>query len=147
MRAAATSEAQQADLDYGKGIYERANCVGCHKWHGGGGGGYGGAALSLRATMLDREQMIEAIRCGRPGTGMPYHGRKSYTPAGECFGFTSIDELAGDAPPKARQLLSDRQIEGVVDYVQAQIQGRGEPTKEDCIAFWGATSHNCQDFQ
>ena len=36
----------------GKRIYEKANCIGCHKWHGEGGGGYGGAALSLRRTEL-----------------------------------------------------------------------------------------------
>ena len=61
----------------GQRIYEKANCVGCHKWHGGGGGSYGGAALSLRDTQLNRDQIIEVIHCGRPGkacpvtTGMP----------------------------------------------------------------------------
>ena len=34
----------------GKQVYESANCMGCHKWHGQGGGGYGGVALSLRET-------------------------------------------------------------------------------------------------
>ena len=34
----------------GKTVFSRANCVGCHKWHGNGGGGYGGDALSLRKT-------------------------------------------------------------------------------------------------
>src|SRR5258708_759341 len=51
--------------DDGQRIYEKANCVGCHKWHGGGGGGYGGAALSLRETQLERDQLIEVIHCGR----------------------------------------------------------------------------------
>ena len=55
----------------GKQVYQKANCVGCHKWHGGGGGGYGGAALSLRASSLTREQIVEIVNCGRPGTGMP----------------------------------------------------------------------------
>ena len=46
---------QPADArEAGKAIYERANCVGCHKWSGVGGGGYGGAALSLRETALDK---------------------------------------------------------------------------------------------
>ncbi|HEX5794987.1 MAG TPA: c-type cytochrome, partial [Geminicoccaceae bacterium] len=31
-----------ADLELGREVYEKANCVGCHEWHGGGGGGYGG---------------------------------------------------------------------------------------------------------
>ena len=38
----------QGPSELGRRVYEKANCVGCHKWHGGGGGGYGGAALSLR---------------------------------------------------------------------------------------------------
>ena len=59
------------DLELGKRVYKKANCVGCHKWHGGGGGGYGGAALSLRATELDRAQLIEVVRCGRPAPGCP----------------------------------------------------------------------------
>ena len=57
------------------GGYEKASFVGCHKWHGGGGGGYGGAALSLRETALERGDLIEVIRCGRPATRMPYHDR------------------------------------------------------------------------
>ena len=62
----------------GKQVFQRANCVGCHKWHGAGGGGYGGDALSLRATQLDRDQIIETVTCGRPGTGMPYFQRGAY---------------------------------------------------------------------
>src|SRR5258707_13568913 len=62
----------------GKAIYKRANCFGCHKWHGDGGGGYGGAALSLRATELTRDQIIETVACGRPGTAMPYFARGAY---------------------------------------------------------------------
>ena len=57
--------------DPGRRVYEKANCVGCHKWHGGGGGGYGGAALSLRETTLERGDLIEVIRCGRPATRIP----------------------------------------------------------------------------
>ena len=40
--------AAENNVETGQAIYKRANCVGCHKWHGDGGGGYGGAALSLR---------------------------------------------------------------------------------------------------
>ena len=50
----------------GGAVFRRANCFGCHKWHGNGGGGYGGDALSLRKTELTREQIIETVNCGRP---------------------------------------------------------------------------------
>ena len=68
----------QPPADPGRRVYEKANCVGCHKWHGGGGGGYGGAALSLREKALDKELLLEVIRCGRPATRMPYHARDAY---------------------------------------------------------------------
>ena len=62
----------------GKAVFSKANCVGCHKWHGNGGGGYGGDALSLRRTELTRDQIIETVACGRPGTGMPFFSRGAY---------------------------------------------------------------------
>ena len=64
--------------NYGFNVYKKGNCMGCHKWHGDGGPGYGGAALSLRETGLDREQLILIIECGRPGTNMPYFDKKAY---------------------------------------------------------------------
>ncbi len=132
-----------ADLDLGKRVYRKANCVGCHKWHGGGGGGYGGLALSLRATELDRAELLEVVRCGRPGTRMPYHDRHAYqsTP---CYGGTTKADLGDDFPAQAAILLRDQEIEAVVAYVQSQLQGKGEPTKADCIAFWGPGERECE---
>src|SRR5262245_28048876 len=69
----------------GKHVYQVANCMGCHKWHGNGGGGYGGEALSLRKTQLTREQIVETVSCGRPGTGMPFFMRGAYD-ATTCYG-------------------------------------------------------------
>ena len=64
----ASVAAQSADpTDAGKAVFKRANCFGCHKWHGNGGGGYGGDALSLRKTELTREQIMETVEGGRPG--------------------------------------------------------------------------------
>ncbi len=128
----------------GKSVYKKANCVGCHKWHGGGGGSYGGLALSLRDTPLSREALILVIRCGRPATDMPYHYRKAYKGSNrECYGSNSAS--LGDAtPPRARYFLSDRDIGAVVDYIQTDIQGRGTPGYDDCVAFWGADARRCK---
>ncbi len=128
----------------GKSIYKKANCVGCHKWHGGGGGSYGGLALSLRVTPLSREALILVVRCGRPGTNMPYHVRQIYKGADrECYGSNSAS--LGDAtPPRARYFLRDRDIEAVVDYVRNNIQGRGAPNYGDCVAFWGEEATRCK---
>jgi mono/diheme cytochrome c family protein len=132
----------QAPSDLGRRVYEKANCIGCHKWHGGGGGGYGGAALSLRETTLERVDLIEVIRCGRPATGMPYHDRNAYKTAA-CYGGMTKADLGADFPAKAATFLRPEEIEAVADYVIAHVQGKGEPSYDDCVAFWGPDSHEC----
>ena len=133
------------EADYGKHVYEKANCMGCHKWHGNGGGGYGGSALSLRATKLEREQIIETISCGRPGTGMPYHLQDAYDGAG-CYGLSKAD-VAGEMPPAPLTFLRKSDIEAVADYVLTNIKGKGEPDYADCVAFFGGASHMCHIYQ
>jgi len=129
----------------GKAIYEKANCVGCHKWHGGGGGGYGGAALSLRKTQLDRDQLVEVVRCGRPGTRMPFHDKNAWT-SGGCYG-TDAKTLGNDMPPQAAEFLSEDEIASVADYVMANIKGKDKPDRADCVAFWGEGAKQCQTYK
>jgi hypothetical protein len=131
------------DLD-GKRIYQRANCVGCHKWHGNGGGGYGGDALSLRHTDLTKEQIVETVRCGRPGTGMPFHLRGAYDTE-PCYGMLRAD-LPGKIPPETTAFLRQPEIEAVAEYVISHIKGRGEPNYEECIAFFGG-GHVCDIYK
>lgn len=138
----AQAAAQSAD---GKKIYESANCIGCHKWHGQGGGGYGGAALSLRETTLEREQLIEVIVCGRMATRMPFHLRGAWKPETPCYGMTA-DEIGEDISPTPAKYLRPHQIEAVTDYVMEHLQGRGAPTKEECVEFWGEASRECERF-
>lgn len=131
----------------GKRVYEKANCVGCHKWHGDGGGGYGGAALSLRKTALDREQIMEVTRCGRPETGMPFHQRGAYDdPAKPCYG-ASRQDLDKSMPPEAVSYLRASDVEAVADYVIANIKGKGEVTHADCTAFFGTGSRLCNSYE
>ena len=136
--------AAESDFKAGKAVYKKANCIGCHKWHGKGGGGYGGVALSLRDTQLDEQTLALVIRCGRPGSGMPYHNRKAYRGDNtDCYESTG-KELGDAMPPRARYFLRDSEIEDVVKYVSNQIQGKGEPGYPDCVAFWGADAKRCQ---
>ena len=51
------SQRRHRRTEAGKAIYKRANCFGCHKWHGDGGGDT--ARHSLRATELTRDQIVE----------------------------------------------------------------------------------------
>lgn len=138
---AGAASAQEAD---GKEVYEAANCIGCHKWHGQGGGGYGGAALSLRETGLEREHLVEVIRCGRPATGMPYHLKKAWKDV-PCYGMHAAD-IGKDLPPTPADFLREYEIEAVADYVIDHLKGRAEPTKEECVAFWGEGARECTRF-
>ncbi len=131
-------------LRMGKNVFKAA-CAGCHKWHGGGGGGYGGAALSLRKTELSRDQIIETVRCGRPGTGMPSHDREAYKDK-SCYGMTK-EEAGNNLPPVANSYLSASEIQDVADYVIANVKGKGDPTLEECLDFWGSTSQVCNEFK
>ena len=122
----ASVAAQAADpTDAGKAVFKRANCFGCHKWHGNGGGGYGGDALSLRKTELTREQIVETVSCGRPGTGMPFFTRGAYDTV-KCHGMNRQD-AGNQMPPEANIFLRPADIEAVADYVLAHIKGKGEP--------------------
>ena len=131
--------------DAGKAIFKRANCMGCHKWHGNGGGGYGGDALSLRRTELSREQITETVSCGRPGTGMPYFMREAYDEL-ECYGNHRAD-MTGHMPPEANIFLRPADIEAVADYVIAHIKGKGEPSYADCIQFFSEGSKVCNIYK
>lgn len=146
--AARSQEAALSPKALADGIatYKKANCVGCHKWHGDGGGGYGGAALSLRQTILTRDQIVETIKCGRPGVGMPFHMRDAYDdPAKPCYGLARAD-IADQMPPTATDFLRPSEIEAVADYVLNNIKGKGDVSFADCEAFFGKGNRQCASY-
>ncbi len=133
-------------LDEGQRIYEKANCVGCHKWHGDGGGGYGGAALSLRATQLTRDQIVEVVHCGRPGTGMPHFDRDAYKDY-RCYSGITAQDLGKDLPLGAASFLRPKEIETVVDYVLEHIKSKGQTSYQDCVDFFGEGARTCEVYK
>lgn len=137
--------AEEAEIARGKEVYKEANCIGCHKWHGDGGGGYGGAALSLRDTILNLEQIIEIVACGRPGTGMPAFHRRAYK-GYDCYGMT-LQDLGEDKPPSPAKRLNEEEIARVAAFVAAKIKDKGPMTKAQCEDFWGAASRECERFE
>jgi mono/diheme cytochrome c family protein len=145
-RAAFGQSAMSSDpTDAGKAVFKRANCFGCHKWHGNGGGGYGGDALSLRKTELTREQIAETVGCGRPGTGMPFFTRGAYDTI-KCYDMNRQD-AGSQMPPEANTFLRPSDIEAVADYVIAHIKSRGEPNFAECVSFFGDTSRVCDIYK
>jgi len=149
MPAAAYGQSAQAPAsdptNAGKAVFSKANCMGCHKWHGNGGGGYGGDALSLRKTELTRDQIVETVSCGRPGTGMPFFTRGAYDEV-KCHGMNRQDAGA-QMPPEAGTFLRPKDIEAVADYVIAHIKGAGEPTYAECVAFFSNASRVCDIYK
>ena len=139
-----TAYSQAPKFDYGLSAYKRGNCMGCHKWHGDGGPGYGGAALSLRETGLDREQLITIIACGRPGTNMPFFDKKGYVDD-RCFGLKFSDFEGDDKnrPLQAKNFLNARQIDAVVDFIINDLQGQ-ELSKDYCLKFFGKPTRSCE---
>tara|TARA_X000000950_G_scaffold83714_1_gene105332 strand:- start:306 stop:782 length:477 start_codon:yes stop_codon:yes gene_type:complete len=139
-----TAYSQAPKFDYGLSAYKRGNCMGCHKWHGDGGPGYGGAALSLRETGLDREQLITIIACGRPGTNMPFFDKKGYVDD-RCFGLKFSDFEGDDKnrPLRAKNFLNGRQIDAVVDFIINDLQGK-KLSKDYCLKFFGKPTRSCE---
>ena len=75
---------------------------------------------------------------------MPYHVRKAYQGDNrDCYGSTQA-ELGDVTPPRAHYFLRERDIAAVVDYVQSDIQGKGAPDYDDCVAFWGVDATRCK---
>lgn len=139
----APSAEQARKIEYGKDVFKtKATCQFCHKWDASGDQGYGGNALSLRKTKLNRQQVAETVKCGRPGTGMPYHDQFAYTDK-RCYGITR-EQLGNDMPPEPNAFLNADEIDAVVDYLFVKVVGRGLSSYEDCVQFWGQDTRQCE---
>jgi len=110
-----------ARLAAGEAAWNKALCLQCHGSLGEGGmGGEFPAGPSLRTTQLNRALLLDAIRCGRPGTQMPAWLDGAYTTV-PCYG------LPKGPPPAGLELtpvLSGDEIEALVDYLMAKIVGK-----------------------
>lgn len=129
----------------GVSVYKTAGCITCHKWHGMGGTGYGGTPVNFREIWLDRDQIMEVVACGRPGTAMPYHHRAAYKNY-DCYEGTRLDEfLPEDRPGRSRAILNTRQVRHVSEFILEHFKGRpNEPVAADCELFFG-TSRMCRN--
>jgi mono/diheme cytochrome c family protein len=124
--APTTEMVRAQDRSFGDRLYhEKADCQFCHGIDGDGRGDprSPGKAPDLRGTKLDREQLIEVIRCGRPGSQMPHFDKYAYE-AKECYGLSAA-ELGQQTPPDPHSTsLTMREIEAVADYILATYKGK-----------------------
>ena len=125
---------------YGLSVYKKGNCMGCHSWHGKGGGGYG-AGVSLRTSNLNFNDLIEIIKCGKPGSGMPYFYKKSYLEE-KCYDTTFKDYDSSYRPVSSKRFLSSKQIEAVSIFVREVLQDK-KLDKNYCEFFYEIGSKVC----
>jgi hypothetical protein len=128
------------DFAFGRRIFQdKAQCVFCHGWAGDGAGApqSSGGAANLREAKLTREQLIEVISCGRPGAAMPRFDDQAYAEK-RCYGGVTEAALGQDLPPlPPGSLLQRREIEALIDFLQAKIINRGPITREECLEALG----------
>ena len=128
------------EYKYGLNVYKKGNCMGCHSWHGKGGGGYG-AGVSLRNSNLTLNEIKNVIKCGRPGTGMPYFLRKAYKEE-KCYDTTFEDYDESYRPVSSKKFLSPKQIEAVSIFVREVLQNK-KLDKNYCEFFYEKGSKVC----
>jgi mono/diheme cytochrome c family protein len=120
------SAAQGQDTSFGQRLFhDKADCQFCHGVNGDGHGDprSPGKASDLHKTLLTREQLVEVIACGRPGSEMPHFDKYAYEDK-SCYGI-SAEEVGKNKPPDPHSTtLTKREIEAVADYVLAKFAGK-----------------------
>ncbi len=109
-------------VEAGRQVWVNGGCSGCHGARGQGSESpdrYPPTA-SMRATELDRDGLIEAISCGRPGSEMRAWLEGAYTDS-PCYGLD-----LGPAPARTMEagVFEADEIEALVDYLMADIVGK-----------------------
>src|SRR6266513_3209645 len=82
-----------ADVAEGMNLYlHKGDCQACHGWAADGRkmDSQMPDGSNLRETRLDRARLMQTIKCGRPGTGMPAFDKLAYSD-GRCFGLKAAD--------------------------------------------------------
>jgi hypothetical protein len=141
-----------ADIAEGMTIYRtKADCQTCHGWAADGRkmDTQMPDAPSLRTTRLGRAGVLYAIRCGRPGTGMPAFDRQAYKDPSRCNNTTAADLQKNNlslATPAAT--LQPREMEEVADFLFAKVIGKGPmDSKAKCVEYWGEETDVCNEFK
>jgi hypothetical protein len=129
----------QGDAEKGKRVYQRVGvCANCHGWPGDGQSGTNPmvhvSGANLRETQLDAQGLYDIIRCGIPGTQMPYHDQASYKDD-RCNGMLMSD-FATDQRPTKGKTFSEGQTVDLIAYLEKYVVGHGKPTYEECALYF-----------
>ena len=136
----------QGDAERGKQIYQRVGvCVNCHGWAADGESGTNPMVhvqgSNLRQTKLDAQGLYDVIRCGIPGTQMPYHDQTSYKDD-RCNGLLMSD-IAPDQQPVKGKTFREEQMVDLIAYLEKYVIGHGKPTYEECALYFESADKSC----
>jgi hypothetical protein len=139
----ASPDFTQGDAEKGRRVYQRIGvCVNCHGWPGDGATGTNPMVhvqgSNLRETQLDAQGLYDVIRCGLPGTKMPYHDRVGYKDD-RCNGMLMSD-FDADQRPVMGKTFSEQQTVDLIAYLEKYVIGHGKPTYEECMLYFDASA-------
>jgi mono/diheme cytochrome c family protein len=144
---ASPAAAQEEAVTQGLAVWKRAGCAACHgTFAQGGGGGEQPAGPSLRDNRaLTAEIVNEVVRCGRPGSQMPYFLAGAYTEVA-CYGLPVGPPPAGTQRSTA---LPAADVEKLVAYLSGRILGKGNTiSRAECGLYYGDPGHpNCGQYR
>ena len=147
LHAAQTSNSE--DVADGMRIYrQKGDCQACHGWAGDGRkmDTQMPDGANLRTTRLGREALVTAIKCGRPGKGMPAFDRLAYSDS-RCYDMKQADlKRLGLQLPDPPATLQPREVDMVIDFLFAKVVGKGPMDRAKCIDFWGSEVDACREF-
>lgn len=131
-------------IEFGMDLFlNKANCQSCHGWSGDGRktDNQMPDGANLRESALDRDMVVTAIKCGRPGNNMPAFDRLAYSD-GRCYGLLK-SQMSATSMPDPPATLQNREIEAIVDFLFAKVIKQGKMNQEKCVQFWGGNPPLC----
>ena len=141
--------ATAADVAEGLNLYlHKGDCQACHGWAADGRkmDSQMPDGANLRATKLNRDKLIMAIKCGIPGKSMPAFDRLAYSD-GRCYGMKQADlQKLGSTMPDPAATLQPREIEQVADFLFAKVVGKGPMNHAACVEYFGSDVETCKEF-
>ena len=137
------------DIAAGMRLYrQKGDCQACHGWAADGRkmDSQMPDGANLRTTLLNRNNLIVTIKCGRPGKSMPAFDRLAYSD-GRCYGMRQADlKRPGSELPDPPATLQPREIEMLADFLFAKVIGKGPMDRAKCIEYWGSDVAACSEF-
>ena len=131
--------------DAGVTAWKRGGCSNCHgNLAAGGQDPSYPQGPSLRVTLLDKDQLIETISCGRPGTEMPANLKDAYATV-PCYGLPT-----GEVPKEVRPGggLTQDEIKALVAFLGSEVVGKKRITRQNCALFneGNSSAPECMQF-